>query len=91
MRNEVKPQLVAESNKKEGRSLQITDDDHDSILKLQQNLLLSSLQAQEAEIVFRRAVAELCQRYNMPIERSALCLSCGLIRDAKETQCPNCL
>jgi hypothetical protein len=62
----------------------------ETLMKLKEEALMLSMEAQEADLVFRRKVAEVCRDAGAPIDRSIVCLSCGLIRPIQHESCPHC-
>ena len=61
------------------------------LLALKEDALVSSMQAQEADLRFRSRVAQACRGLGVPIDQSIVCLGCGMIRPTHVEQCPECV
>jgi len=62
----------------------------ENLMDLREKALMLSMEAQEADLIFRRKVAEVCKDVGAPIDRSIVCLSCGRIRPIQLERCPHC-
>jgi hypothetical protein len=61
------------------------------LVTLKEKALMLSMEAQEADLAFRRHVAGACKQKGAPIDRSIVCLGCGSIRPVQTERCPNCV
>lgn len=62
----------------------------EELIEAREKSLMASVEAQEADAQFRRLVAVACRELGVPIERSILCLTCGMARETSIPQCPSC-
>ena len=70
---------------------QVDPESLETLVKLKEEGLMLSMEAQEADLVFRRKVAQVCRDAGAPIDRSIVCLSCGRIRPIQHERCPHCV
>lgn len=68
----------------------VDEDTLQQLVEAKETALLVSMEAQEADLTFRRLVANACRSQGQPIDRSIVCLSCGLVRPVASEQCPDC-
>jgi hypothetical protein len=61
-----------------------------ALMDLKEEGLVANMAAQETDWTFRRSLAEIYRKYGLPIERSQICLGCGLIRPITIERCPEC-
>jgi hypothetical protein len=62
----------------------------ETLMNLKEEALVASMVAQETDFTFRRSLALIYRKYGLPIERSQICLGCGLIRPLTIERCPEC-
>lgn len=63
----------------------------EQLIEAKEVMLLASMEAQRADLAFRGLLAEVCRSFRQPIERSIVCLACGLIRPITIERCPHCI
>lgn len=70
---------------------QVDPENLEVLLELKEKAMILSMEAQEADLAFRRHIAGACKKVGAPIDRSIVCLGCGRIRPVQTEHCPNCM
>lgn len=69
----------------------VASGDLNELMDLKEQALVVGMQAQEADLTFRRRLAEVCRSIGVPIDQSIVCMACGAVRPINTEQCPNCI
>lgn len=63
----------------------------EQLIEAKESALMLSIAAQEADLKYRHLTAQACRAWKQPLDRSVICLSCGLIRPVTVERCPSCI